>query len=314
MGKSTHSQVARKSDTSRMRMPQNVQAQVQEEQEHEQTGASQHSEQQAGVQSNSALAKAGKPTVTLNNILNLQRTIGNNTVMRLLKQQKPATSTPSSARGSAAVQRVRQDLGGFASPAGAQRAQLLQVLNNIGRSAARAIDYCTNDPSTTLIFTTGVTGGDLGETTFEAFVGGGWHNLDAICNVGNQLGLLLNRDTPIRITMLVDPAAHGPTNDISASLTHEITVHGVHAIHWLQKLRGGAYNGVQIRGEWRRSLDGGLLDADNEHDTFSQGYNRAYNQTAYNIFNNGGGMVFHDDIEGDMDDHRPVGGVVKYPW
>ncbi|MGH2493114.1 MAG: DUF4157 domain-containing protein [Ktedonobacteraceae bacterium] len=220
------------------------------------------------------------------------------------------------------VQRY-QSLGAFSVAGSAAALALHQIINGLSRNAAAIINAYDSDPHTNLRFTTAAIGA-LGLTEFEAQIGGVWYDLDAICTLGNanyHLGLQLNAGTPIRITIKVDPTQHGiapANNQMTATLTHEITVHGIHALPWLQKLRSRAYSGVQIRAAWRTSNQpGALLDVQGEHDAFAQGQNRAYNLTAQNVHPNlpaAQQPLYQADIRADMNAHLPFGAAFPpYP-
>lgn len=71
-------------------------------------------------------------------------------------------------------------IGGVPVPAGPQNADLNLVLVNLARTSSAQISQIEqlNAP---ISFNTGPAGG-LGVTIFEAFVGGGWQDLDDICD------------------------------------------------------------------------------------------------------------------------------------
>ena len=188
------------------------------------------------------------------------------------------------------------------------------VIGGLSRNARSVLAaYDRDAPHTTLRFATGAIAGNLGLTVFQAHIGGVWHDLDAICTPGDanyHLGLQLNHTTPIRITIIVNSALHNvpPANrQIEATLTHEITVHAIHAYPWLLKLRSGDYLGVQLRGAWRTANQPeALLDVQAEHNIFARGQNRAYNLTAQNVFRNlpaGQQPLYRADIRADMNAH-----------
>ncbi len=193
---------------------------------------------------------------------------------------------------------------------GANYADLMLIDNNLSRNARSEMIYL--DERSTLIYTTGpVPGGDLGLTEFEVQIGGVWYDLDTICdptNVNYALGLQLERDTPMRTTVTIDPALHNVApnfNRVDASLVHEITVHAYHGAIWLRKLRSGGFSARALRGAWRSS---GLLNPDEEHDNFGLGQNRAYGVTAQNVFGALGGAVpFQADVRFDQNAHLPLG-------
>lgn len=189
----------------------------------------------------------------------------------------------------------------------ANHAALMLVDQNLSRNARTEMVYM--DEHSTLIYTTGVVGGDLGLTEFEVQIGGIWYDLDDICDstsANYHLGLQLDRDTPMRTRVTIDPALHNVMPNfhrIDASLTHEITVHAFHGAVWLRKLRSGGYTARALRGMWRTS---NLLDPDQEHDAFGLGQNRAYGVTAQNIFGALGGAVpFQADVRFDQNAHLP---------
>jgi hypothetical protein len=118
----------------------------------------------------------------------------------------------------------------------------------------------------------------------------------------------------------VDPTEHGvpPRNhQLTATLTHEITVHAIHALPWLQKLRSGVYTNRQIRAAWRTSnQSGGLLEPSDEHKIFARGDNRSYNQTAQNVYENlppNEKPLYQADIRSDIDNAAPNNSIPRYP-
>lgn len=210
-------------------------------------------------------------------------------------------------------------------PAGAQRADLALVMRNLSRIPSLQIQWMENRLECPVTFRTAPIA-DLAETVFEANIGGVWRNLDDICDpadvVNHHLGLQLDRDTPMRAIITLNPALHNilPDNHlVAATLVHEITVHLTHIFPWLMALRSGAFQGAGIRSKWRTSgIAGGLASPDQEHDTFGRGDNRSYNESVQNIhaeLTNTGGPVaaFRADVRADMDDHVPFGVAPNYP-
>jgi len=193
---------------------------------------------------------------------------------------------------------------------GPQSAALDNVLNNLSRIAQQILQYYDNDPQTDLIFRTNNTG-DLGETSYFVNINGNWEDIDDICDPNSAnyaLGLNIAHNSPVRVIISIDPAAHGPTNVIAATLSHEITVHAIHMQPWLRNLRSRAYNGVQIRARWRRAnAQGALLDVEAEHSNWATGFNRAYNRSVSNIWNNmapgAARDAFRNDVRADMREH-----------
>jgi hypothetical protein len=169
------------------------------------------------------------------------------------------------------------------------------------------------DEHSTLVYNTGpVPGGDLAVTVFEVQIGGVWYDLDGICNPlspNYPLGLRLDRDTPMRTTVTVDPTLHGVAPNfhrVDATLIHEITVHAYHGAIWLRNLRSGAFSARSLRGMWRSS---NLLNPAQEHDAFGLGENRAYGITAQNLFGalGAGAAPFQVDVRFDQGAHLPAG-------
>jgi hypothetical protein len=185
--------------------------------------------------------------------------------------------------------------GEFANPDSSVAEDLEAVINNSARSTKETIDTYDNDPYTTLIFTTGrLEDRECATTEIEAKIGEDWHNIATICHpteLRDDLVRELRHNTPIRIIVTVDLNKHGTLNyqngRVLATLVHEITVHTIHFKDWLRKLRSGAYTGKKIRDAWLASNGpGGLLNDDREHRKFAQGDNRAFNQTAENVYEN----------------------------
>lgn len=210
-------------------------------------------------------------------------------------------------------------------PAGAHRADLFLVMRNLSRIPSLQIQWMENHLGCPVTFRTAPIA-DLAETVFEANIGGVWRNMDDICDpadaVNHPLGLQLDRDTPMRAIITLNPALHNvlPNNHlVAATLVHEITVHLTHIFPWLRALRSGAFQGAGIRSKWRTSgIAGGLASPDQEHDTFGRGDNRSYNESVQNIHeeltNTGGpAAAFQADVRADMNDHVPFGVAPNYP-
>jgi hypothetical protein len=212
---------------------------------------------------------------------------------------------------------------------GTKRADLNAVIANLSRNSEAALRYFDSDPRTELRFVTGNAGGNLAVTEFMARITNQWRNLDHICNSANPnyaLGKLLNRKTPIRITIRVDRALHNvglANHQITATLTHEIAAHAIDAYVWLKALRSGAHRGVTMRSHWRTSnKPGALLNLARQHRKFGRGQNRAYNITARQLHASlpvgagpgpGPRALFWTDVHQDMDAHVPPGVVPNYP-
>lgn len=204
------------------------------------------------------------------------------------------------------IQRITL-MGGFAF-GGAQNGDINLVDQNLSRTVRAEMVYL--DENSTLIYQTGVAGGNLGLTKFEVQIGGVWWDLDHICNSANPnygVGLYLTDTTPMRTTITVNPALHGVMPNfhrIDATLVHEITVHAYHGAIWLRKLRSRAYTAGQLRSAWRTS---NLLNPTEEHDTFGLGQNRGYGMTATNVFGALGAAApaFQADVRFDQNAHNP---------
>jgi hypothetical protein len=218
-------------------------------------------------------------------------------------------------------------MGGFADPmvgvpAGPQNADLNLVLNHLSRNSSAQISAIEN-LNTPISFNTGVIDGvSLGVTIFEAFIGGIWRDLDDIRNPilpNYNVGLQLNYATNMRVQITIDHTLHNippGNNQITATLEHEINVHLIHFLPWLIKLRSGAYNGSQIRNQWRTTgIMGGLATPAQEHATFAAGFNRSYNRSvrgAYNALGGPiGGIPFQADVHNDMLFHN-IGALPPY--
>lgn len=118
----------------------------------------------------------------------------------------------------------------------------------------------------------------------------------------------------MRVRVIIDPALHNlpPNNEqITATLEHEINVHLIHFLPWLQKLRSAAYTGVQIRSQWRiTGIMGGFATPAQEHATFAAGFNRSYNRSvrgAFDVLPPVPGGLFQTDVRNDMLNHTAIG-------